>query len=805
MLYFLVAIAASILIAVRFGLSSRIKPFIFLLWVISALLALFYIISDRLSGNGIDESVLYHLQVGLGGASISEFYIEIIGGVLCLLFIVAGVTLFYRRMTSRTTAGLAGVLSMGFAITGLSLNPAVADIYKLMGVYQMSTQHASVSAENFPAFRGVGGKLQKNIVYIYLEGLERTYLDQQLFPGLLPNIGKLEKQALSFTNLHQVYGAGWTIAGITASQCGMPLVAAGGANTMAGMDSFLPGAVCLGDILTRYGYDMSFMGGAELEFAGKGKFFETHSYESVRGYEELRELMPDRKYRSPWGLYDDTLFGLAKSRYDELAASDTPFGLVLLTLDTHHPRGHMPKQCGALKYADGQNAILNAVHCSDRLVADLMAHIAASPAAANTMVVIASDHLGMPNTATDLLRKGNRKNLFLVLNSGLEPAAIGKPGSTLDAAPTVISLLGGKLDALGYGRNLLGEQKTLLEKYDQSIIATNNFLSSNIAFLKGFWNFPEITDGLELASESDARLELGSRSVSVPVLLTLNDESKVEQVYFDINSPKKLYQHVEAFPTTQGFIWIDQCTRAMSVLSASAARNEGKYCIFSGHLGGKESLFAPLHDGADIDFAKLQRSLKTVTDEKLRETQASAIREWSKYQVGKVMAYVPADSPAQALQGDIGIRSSGGGSGGGSFLRNNKGDAVVLERGLTLLGLRVGAAPEKLAYIDSCETVAVNNGGTTTWNAGLGTLLQQHARDYGAFAVVAHDSAVCGKSSLKGIFQGGPLKNWQAIGFRAPYIGIISGSGEVKEFSGPAEEAIAVEAKAFIQAGAAQL
>ena len=75
---------------------------------------------------------------------------------------------------------------------------------------------------------------------VILEQFEQTYTDENLFPGLTPNINKLKKQSVSFTNITSPKATNWTIAGMVASQCGIPLITnIEVANNMGGMDKFL--------------------------------------------------------------------------------------------------------------------------------------------------------------------------------------------------------------------------------------------------------------------------------------------------------------------------------------------------------------------------------------------------------------------------------------------------------------------------------------------------------------------------------------------------------------------------------------
>ncbi len=237
-----------------------------------------YYFSDSVTGAGIDESISWHLAANMEGVGWEDFSGLIIAALIYLVAISVISFIACKCFRGRGTL-YKGKYWIGAAFITLlmswCLNPAVADLYLL---YQ-STLKRTASKEapdSFVKFAPVqfAGK-PRNIVWLYLEQVERTYLDERLFPGLMPNLGSLEEESLSFTNVHEVYGTGWTIAGMVASQCGIPLVTpSGNESAMTGMDQFLPGAECLGDILDEAGYDLNYMGGAILSFAGNGKILQ---------------------------------------------------------------------------------------------------------------------------------------------------------------------------------------------------------------------------------------------------------------------------------------------------------------------------------------------------------------------------------------------------------------------------------------------------------------------------------------------------------------------------------------------------
>ena len=78
-------------------LGSVITTLLFLLFLLSTLI---YVIADNLTGQGFDESVIYHMQYGLGGAGLMDF-LQLM--VICLVLILASFLLsfFLYRLLKR--------------------------------------------------------------------------------------------------------------------------------------------------------------------------------------------------------------------------------------------------------------------------------------------------------------------------------------------------------------------------------------------------------------------------------------------------------------------------------------------------------------------------------------------------------------------------------------------------------------------------------------------------------------------------------------------------------------------------------
>jgi len=290
----------------------------------------------------------------------------------------------------------------------------------------------------------------KNLVFIYMESLERQFWSPKLYPGLTPHLDRLRAQGLDFSGFETFSGANYTIAGMFASQCGVPLFS----SAFAGLDAvatnttdaqtFHPKIACLGDVLHKAGYTQIYMGGAPIHFSNKGLFFQLHGYDQALGLRQIEAANGDKLPESGWGLYDSVLFKLALERYRALEAARKPFNLTMLTLDTHPPNGRPSPDCP--KYTANPNSMLQAVHCTDFLIGRFVDALSREPDWNNTVVVIMSDHLMMRNVADPLFPPAyHRRPALLVLNAGEgeRPAKMYH----MDIAPTLLALLGVRTNA----------------------------------------------------------------------------------------------------------------------------------------------------------------------------------------------------------------------------------------------------------------------------------------------------------------------------------------------------------------------
>jgi phosphoglycerol transferase len=458
--------------------------------VLIYLLSFYYasqFISYYLQGSYFNQQYLFHFNLTTLRESSAAYYpliFLVVGWTVCVLF---GFYYFRDRLprSNYSASTLTGVF-----VLALILDPGLRPSVVAMANSLMSPQIDSLDAiawEELDLEQGALTNTQftstagKNLLFVFLEGFEAIYTDEDLFPGLTPNLQALNEEGWQLDNMQQVEGSGWTMAGLVSSLCGTPLLyeSSFGGNEVL-FSRMLDKATCLPDVLNNAGYQQIFMGGAALGFASKGSFLREHGFDTTLGRHELINEIEDPDYVTGWGLYDDSLFTQALEKFNSLAASEQPFNLTLLTVDTHHPIGEPSASCS--EYDQIDNSILHAVHCTDYLVGEFLDQIKAHPAYEDTVVVLVSDHLAMRNNAFPLFPEDYQRRLYFnVLNSSV--AADQEIFATpLDISPTVLQLLEVQHDVTFLaGLNLLNTALTdaVRDTYDPNRLDAIRYINSN--------------------------------------------------------------------------------------------------------------------------------------------------------------------------------------------------------------------------------------------------------------------------------------------------------------------------------------
>lgn len=352
-----------------------------------------------------------------------------------------------RKMVAGLEVAMASTL-VPLLVVGVA-TPAFANNVGVFSFVENSKPSSFIEAlYEYPESMATPGE-PINLVVIYVESLENTYRDPALWgENLMDSLDKQTADWVTFPEFREVRGTGWTIAGLVASQCGVLLKEENSFDIAHQLglkspnrigervDSFMPGITCLGDVLQESGYTNVFMGGADLDFAGKGKFLTEHGYSRVLG-QPYWESMGETEF-TKWGLHDDDLLRHAKTELDRLHSAGQPFNMTVLTVDTHRPSGHLSSTC-ARKGAEDLPGI---VACTSDMLADFVKHMDNKGYLDNTAVVITGDHLTMPNDVQDLIDQEENRTIYNRFYSPLGITANRDELMHFSIFPTILSMLG---------------------------------------------------------------------------------------------------------------------------------------------------------------------------------------------------------------------------------------------------------------------------------------------------------------------------------------------------------------------------
>ena len=320
----------------------------------------------------------------------------------------------------------------------------------------------------------VESKSNKNIVIIFMESFEQNFLNKEHFTGISNNLRQLTTEGEFYSNIRQIEGSSWTMAGIHTTLCGSPEIYGVRKNKLFKTVT-ISNLVCLPDVLKLAGYYQLYLGGEFKTFAGKSYFLDLHGYDKIYGDKEVfEEIQVKEEDKWGWGAKDKEVFDLAKIKYKELSSMGKPFNLTISTIAPHAPAGIYDARCKN----ENENSTLNAVQCDDELLADFINFLKQQENYKDTIIMILPDHLLMASNASDVLNNiGNRRLYSLFLNTGINQEFSDKILYT-DLAVMILDKLQIKHNAKFLLNNYNG--KTAEERVE--------FVNNNIEKIRAFNN-----------------------------------------------------------------------------------------------------------------------------------------------------------------------------------------------------------------------------------------------------------------------------------------------------------------------------
>lgn len=449
------------------------------------------------------EEIVFHLNVPLDGVNTEYIFSYLKTALLpaLVVFVIAAAVfgrccLYLRRrktytcldirfgqkrwlldLTDRTFSRAMALL----LIFGLVFMAAGTDSMLNIGDYIYNQLHKSSFIEeqyvkpessllSFP-------EKKRNLVYIYLESMEKTFEDREnggnMEENTIPELTELAKQNVTF-QLGPDGSQGilpltstWTIAAMVAQTSGLPLKIPVEKNSMSKYGSFLPGAVTLGEVLEDAGYRNMLMVGSYASFAGRDQYFKDHGSYEIWDFGTAKRLdrVPDDYDIGWWGVEDEKLFEYAKEELSKLAAGSQPFNFTMLTVDTHNPNGYICRLCDD----EFEDQYSNVLHCSSRQTVQFVQWIMEQPWYENTTVVVTGDHATMVSGYAPDDGSYDRGVYYCFINPAAVPASRNHTACTMDLFPTTLAAMGVEIegDRLGLGTNLFSERGTIVDEFGQ--------------------------------------------------------------------------------------------------------------------------------------------------------------------------------------------------------------------------------------------------------------------------------------------------------------------------------------------------
>ncbi len=445
------------------------------------------------------DSVIFTLTGGLGGVSPDLIRSFILGAAVPTLACTAlcGVLLFWRWNWKRwwpVTISL--VLSVGLlvhAAFNVELVSYVLNSNRTTELYQDEYRDPNTVNIIFP-------EEKRNLIYIYMESMETSYLSQDMGGGLpynlIPELTKLAQDNINFSHnehvggFRMVTGASWTIGAMVAHTGGVPLKVPEGIDDWQngyGQDGeFLDGLTNITSILHEQGYYQTLMVGSVVGFGGRDTFYENHGVDRIYDLVTARQdgTVASNYWNDWWGFEDEILYEYAKKELTQIAQQEQPFAFTMLTVDTHHIGGYTCQKCGS----NYEESYENAIACASRQVYEFVQWLMEQPFYENTTIVITGDHCSMDkgyfsrNVDDSYVR--HIYNCFI--NAAAQPyRTTNRQFCAMDMFPTTLAAMGCTIEGnrLGLGTNLFSNVPTLMEKMGYAKLCTE--LSKQSEYYEG--------------------------------------------------------------------------------------------------------------------------------------------------------------------------------------------------------------------------------------------------------------------------------------------------------------------------------
>lgn len=326
------------------------------------------------------------------------------------------------------------------------------------------------------------GKAKKNLIFIGVESLEKTFSNKMFFgQSLIPDLENLEgTRFLAYTD---GYATAFTQGSWIAVFTGLPSSYYSSALiNVVGKQSFamqLRNIYSLGKILKDNDYQTIFIQGTDGAFSGTRVFMQNQGIKEFIDKEVISAFYPEFEIGGwGWGYEDADIFKVLKDKINNMS-HDKPYALFMATIDTH---GFNKLECPMENKFN--NPYLNAIYHTNQLVADFVKWFEKRAEYKDTVIIIVGDHL---RHGTDFAMPQSRQIYNLFINAP-KVKTTSRMFTQIDMFPTVLEAMGANVEghALGLGISVFSDKKTLIEEMGRKKLNTE--LQKKNKLYEKLWN-----------------------------------------------------------------------------------------------------------------------------------------------------------------------------------------------------------------------------------------------------------------------------------------------------------------------------
>jgi hypothetical protein len=513
------------LVLLVWSLSGTLRQRVFFS-IIFTLYVLIYLAIDVVSANGINLAALYHLDTNITGSSLGGYALYFVFVILGVVLACVCGLLVSRKVSPKLNGKVFAVSLLALFI----LSQPTLDMVKLgQEFYSVSSMPDPV--DMYVDQQDLKIQPQKDVVIISVESLNNSIWKK--FSRMTTGV-----TGVSFDDVKQLPGTGWTIGGLTAANCGLPL----GLGTGNSRQPYIyPSHSCLTDILANSGYKVVAVQGTDGRFANQEKLYLGHSVKPENFIDKRKIRISERPSSWAGSYHDREVIDVARKRLNSHIEenSNDPIALFVNTIDTHAPEGYPNESCRSY-YSAVEDTLEQSYRCTIDDITGFIRYLQSTQR--DMIIVVHSDHLLMKNETHLTGKQEMEKNTFVVFNVNSDHKNKGivnnlHPGSTLDIAPTILDILSdGRITRLGFGYSLM--RRPPLD------IGWRDYIPYEYAdFLKKKQSFPKLQTILPVGS-GDMLIANGGIEISLPFAYLSSTE---EYVFSDGN--ENGYSHLNSLST----------------------------------------------------------------------------------------------------------------------------------------------------------------------------------------------------------------------------------------------------------------